>query len=112
MLKLHPIKLKREVRMAAVVLHVEITLKAGTRERFLARAQEHRKNVLEREPQCQRFDISSEEGNPETIRLYEVYDNEAAVEQHMGTGYMASYREDTGPFVEDRKITRAVLQNG
>ena len=97
--------------MTALVLHVEIRVKIGTEKQFLRRAQEHRKNVLSNEKKCRCFDISVEESAPQNIRLYEVYDDAEALENHMATEYMAQYREDTGPWVEDRKITKAFLHN-
>lgn len=93
--------------MSAVVLHVELIIHAEQRDAYLARAEKHRDLVLAREPGCQRFDVSVEEDDPNRVRLYEVYDDDAAVEHHMQTPYMQSYREDTGPMIAERKLTRA-----
>ena len=46
------------------------------------------------------------------MRLYEVYDDQAAVDHHMQTEYMAAYRADTASMVADRQIVTAVLSNG
>lgn len=43
------------------------------------------------------------------MRLYEVYDDQAAVEHHMQTPYMIAYREETAPMVAERKMTRAII---
>ena len=45
------------------------------------------------------------------VRLYEVYDDEAAVEHHMQTPYMIAYREETAPMIANRKLTRAIMQH-
>lgn len=95
--------------MAAVVLHVELTLHPDRRDDYIARARKHRDLVLENEPGCRRFDVSVEEENPNVVRLHEVYDDEAAVEHHMQTPYMQAYREDTGPMIAERRLTRATL---
>ena len=100
-----------ELRVTALVLHVEIRVKIGTEKQFLRRAQEHRKIVLSNEPECRCFDISVEEGAPQNIRLYEVYDDVEALQNHMATEYMAQYRADSEPWVKDRKITKASLHN-
>lgn len=95
--------------MSAIVLHVELTLNPDSRDAYLARAQQHRENVQKNEPACRRFEISVEEDNPNLVRLYEVYDDQAAVEHHMQTPYMIAYREETAPMIADRKLTRAVM---
>ena len=95
--------------MSAIVLHVELTLKPDQREAYLARARQHRDNVRKNEPACQNFEISVEEDNMNLVRLYEVYDDEAAVEHHMQTPYMIAYREETAPMIENRKLTRAIM---
>jgi quinol monooxygenase YgiN len=41
-----------------------------------------------------------------------VYNDEAAVQQHMQTPYMIAYREETAPMIPDRKIIRAVMAHG
>ena len=95
--------------MSAIVLHVELTLHPEHRDAYLARALQHRDNVRENEPACQRFDISVEEENPNLVRLYEVYNDEAAVQHHMQTPYMNAYRDETAPMIANRKLTRAIM---
>ena len=97
--------------MNAIMLHVELTLHPEQREAYLARALQHRDNVRKSEPACQRFEISVEEENPNLVRLYEVYDDEAAVEHHMQTPYMIAYREETASMIANRKLTRAIMQH-
>lgn len=98
--------------MTAVVLFVELEIVPGRRDEFIARARRHRENVLQNEPDCDRFDISVPDDTENTVRLYEVYADQAAFDHHMGTPYMAAYREDTGDMVAGRALTRAVLRNG
>lgn len=94
--------------MTAIVIHVELTLHPEHRDAYIARALQHKQNVEAGEPGCQRFEISVEEDNDNVVRLYEVYDDEAAVQHHMQTPYMNAYREDTGPMIIERKFVRAV----
>ena len=97
--------------MSAIVLHVELTVHPHQRDAYLARALQHRENVRQNEPACQRFEISVEEANPNLIRLYEVYDDDEAVAHHMQTPHMIAYREETASMIENRKLTRAVVQH-
>jgi len=98
--------------MSAVVLLVELTLQPGRREDFLARVRRHRDTVLAEEPGCERFDVVLPEESGDTVYLYEVYADEAALEHHAGTPYMAAYRDDTGPMIADRKRTKCSLAPG
>ena len=97
--------------MSAIALFVELDIVPGRREDYIARARTHRDNVLKNEPDCRRFDISVPEDSDDKVRLYEVYADQAAFDHHMGTAYMAEYREDTGPMIASRALARAVLAN-
>lgn len=98
--------------MSSIVLFVELEIAPGKRDAFVARAQEHRGNVLKNEAGCERFDISVPDDTENTVRLYEVYTDQAAFNLHMETDYMKAYREDTGSMVANRSLAKAVLQNG
>lgn len=92
--------------MPAIALVVELQLTAGSRDRFIARANEHRDNVLTHEPGCQRFDILVPDESADLVLLYEVYADEAALETHFNTSYMREYLADTGPMVAQRTRRR------
>lgn len=98
--------------MTAIVLHVKLTLHAEHRATYLARALQHKKDVTANEPGCRKFEISVEEDNQNVVRLYEVYDDEAAVQHHAQTPYMIAYREETTPMIAERELTRAVMAHG
>jgi autoinducer 2-degrading protein len=108
----NPLPKIRDTQMTAIVIHVELTLHAEHRDAYLARALQHKENVTAQEPGCQQFEISVEEDNQNVVRLYEVYDDEAAVQHHMHTSYMIAYREDTMPMIVERKMVRAVMAHG
>ena len=88
--------------MAEIALVVELKIKPGERDRFLARAREHRGNVLANEPGCHRFDLAVPREQDDTVYLYEVYADDAALEIHFNTPYMKEYMEDTGPMIAER----------
>lgn len=97
--------------MSAIVLLVELKTAPGQRDRYVARAREHRGNVIANEPGCQRFDIAIPDEGDDRVYLYEVYTDEAALETHMNTEYMQQYRADTGPMIAERAINRCALTN-
>jgi len=98
--------------MSAIVLIVDFTFNPGQRDAFIARVQEHRKNVLANEPGCKQFDLVIPDDAPDKAFLYEIYQDEAAHEFHMGTAYMAEYRADTGPMIAERILTKGRIDNG
>ncbi len=97
--------------MSTVALVVELEIAPGRKDDFLARAREHRINVLNNEPGCQRFDLLSPEDGGDIVFLYEVYADKDALETHFNTPYMKEYLDDTGPMIADRKRTLCTLVN-
>ncbi len=88
--------------MSTLVLLVELTLNAGRMDAFLARARAHRSNVLRNEPGCQGFELLVPTEGGDTVFLYEVYADQAAIDRHMETLYMKEYMADTGPMIASR----------
>ncbi len=89
--------------MNTLVLLVELTINAGQMDAFLTRAREHRGKVLSHEPDCKGFELLVPTAGGETVFLYEVYADQAAIDHHMGTPYMKQYMADTGPMIANRK---------
>ena len=89
--------------MTTLVLLVELTINAGQKDAFLARAREHRTKVLSQEPDCKGFELLVPTTGGDTVFLYEVYADQAAIDHHMETPYMKQYMADTGPMIADRK---------
>ena len=97
--------------MTTLALVVELKIQPGQRDAFLARAREHRGNVLAKEPGCQRFDLLIPQESDDTVFLYEVYADQGALDAHFETPYMKQYLEDTGPMIANRQRTLCALQN-
>lgn len=97
--------------MAAIVLVVELEIAPGELGRFLARAREHRDNVLANEPGCRQFDILAPQDRDDAVILIEAYADAAAMETHFNTPYMKEYLADTGPMIAARKRTPCDLAN-
>ena len=92
-----------------VSLLVEVTLKDGQKEAFVARVSDHAKRCLEREPGCLSFSVLCPDDMPNTVYLCEIYADDDAITHHLGTDYMAQYLEDTGPMVADKTRHRCVV---
>ena len=89
--------------MSSLVLLVELEINPGQMDAFLARAREHRTNVLGNEPGCKGFELLVPTEGGDTVFLYEVYADQAAVDHHMETPYMKAYLADTGPMIANHK---------
>lgn len=87
----------------AISLFVQITLKPGTRDKFVEIVSAHRGRVLDREPGCHRFDVLVQDDNENQVCLYEVYQDQAAFDLHVETDYMAAYREETADMTVGRE---------
>ena len=69
---------------------------------FRARLERHARTSVEREEGCQRFDVHQETRDPALFFLYEVYEDEAALEAHRASEHYKSFREDTVEWVTTR----------
>ena len=87
----------------ALSLFVQITLKPGTRDDFIEIATAHRGRVLDREPGCHHFDILVQDDEDNQVCLYEIYEDQAALDLHVDTDYMAAYREQTADMTVGRE---------
>ena len=98
--------------MSSLVLLVELTINAGRMDAFLARAREHRTNVLNNEPGYQGFELLVRAEDGDTVFLYEVYADQAAIDHHMETPYMKESMADTGPMIANRDRKLCTLASG
>ena len=82
-------------------LIAEFECKPDRVEDFIARTKVHAGLVKANEPGCELFHMTRpvEAGN--WVILYEVYTDDAALEAHRQTPYMAEYRKDFAPMVEN-----------
>lgn len=63
---------------------------------FLTALGEARSSALAGEPGCLQFDIGRDVDVPQVFHLYEVYRDEAALEQHRSTPHFERWRQSSG----------------
>src|SRR5215468_11755036 len=90
--------------MIAIV--VELKVPASASKDFAALSEQHARRCLEREPGCQQFDITQDPADPEQWLFYERYRDEAALEAHRKTDYLAKFLEAANAYIVDRKLRR------
>ncbi|WP_415403957.1 putative quinol monooxygenase [Tateyamaria sp. SN3-11] len=76
---------------------VVFDIKPGHMDRFLSHIIRNARRSLYDEPGCQQFDVCTDPGEPNTVFLYELYDDLAAFEAHQQTPHYL----ETGPRIAD-----------
>jgi quinol monooxygenase YgiN len=94
--------------MIAIV--VELKVPSNGAKDFRALAEQHARRCLEREPGCLQFDITQDPADPEQWLFYERYRDEAALDAHRKTDYLAKFLESTRSHITDRKMRRLDLR--
>jgi len=82
-----------------IALVPTFTLVPGQMKDFLARVLRQRDECLALEPGCQHFDVLVVEARPNTVLLYEIYDNADAVRRHREYEHYKSFKADTASMV-------------
>jgi quinol monooxygenase YgiN len=91
--------------MAFVVIP-EFQVKPDCMEAFLAAAADDARHSVADEPGCRQFDVVLPEGSADIVVFYEVYDNRAAFEAHLGTPHLARFRDAFPPLIVEEKPVR------
>ena len=96
----------------SIALFVTLDFNEGALKDYLELAHQHKARVLKNEPGCQQFDILIPDETGNRVHLFEVYDDEAALEIHMNSNYMQMYREKSGPMIANRHLNRCTVSDG
>jgi quinol monooxygenase YgiN len=73
------------------VVTVEFRIQPGHADAFLAAVIANARTSVEHEPGCRQFDVCTVPGQPDTVFLYEVYDDRAAFDAHLATPHFLSF---------------------
>lgn len=86
---------------------VEFELHDGARDTFLNLVKANAAASVRDEPGCSRFDVLTSRGVAERqghVLLYEIYDDRAAFEAHLGTSHFASFDVGSQPMVRRKTV--------
>jgi len=75
-----------------LIVHVQIQVKAGLEDAFIAATLENARNSVQ-EPGIARFDVIRDSGDPSRFVLVEVYRDTAAAASHKETAHYAVWRD-------------------
>lgn len=90
--------------MARYLITVDFFLHPGALDPFLALIRENARKSLSDEPGCHRFDVLVQQGVPEHILLYEIYEDRAAFDFHAKSKHFTHFNAASAPYVRDKKV--------
>ena len=62
----------------------------------------------ETEPGCKQFDVCRDSAEPALFYLYELYDNEAAIQAHLASAHYTSMNSQTVDWVASKSVRKLV----
>ena len=95
--------------MSQFAIFVTIKLKPGSGEAFRPLILENATAAVRDEPECQQFQVLTDEENPDVYFFYEVYSNAAALDFHREQPHYKKFIEGAKDMIEERIIQRCSL---
>lgn len=86
---------------------VKTELKAGARKKFLDAMLPNAEASVRDEPGCLVFDVLEMREEPDTFLLYEVYESQAALEDHKQTAHYKASRAVVTDLIENQTVLRS-----
>lgn len=91
-----------------LALVVEFRIQPGHVEDFDAAIRENAQRSRETEAGCRQFDVCRDAADPGLFFLYELYDDEAAIEAHLVSAHYRSMNAATAGWVVSKSVRRFV----
>ncbi len=83
---------------------VKFTVKPGLMPDFMPLMRQQARDSAMREPGCRRFDICSGGDAPETVFLYEIYDDAAAFQDHLDSAHFKAFDSAISALVAAKSV--------
>ena len=87
-------------------LVVEFQIKPGFARDFEAAIVDNARASRETERGCRQFDVCRDPADPQRFFLYELYDDEAAIQAHLATPHFQQMNAATAGWVERKQVWR------
>ena len=84
-----------------IAVFVSIRVKPGLSTRFVEATLEDARGSVSDEPGCYRFDVLEDASDPDVVHLYEVYEDEAAIEKHRAMPHYTAWAEQVADWREE-----------
>ena len=89
-----------------IALIVEINIKPGFKEQFMESMLGDARGSNNDEPGCLRFDVLQDNEDENKLHLFEVYEDEAAVEAHRNAPHFIKWREECADWFATENIRK------
>jgi len=91
--------------MSGFVVLVDFKLKPGALDAFRELIDLNATASVRDEAGCRRFDVMVARGEADRVLLYEIYDDEAAFDEHCNTPHFHQFDKQSAPLVETKLVT-------
>jgi quinol monooxygenase YgiN len=54
---------------------------------------------------CQQFDVCTDDASPNSVFLYELYDDKAAFQSHLKSGHFVKFDAETSGMIASKEVT-------
>jgi (4S)-4-hydroxy-5-phosphonooxypentane-2,3-dione isomerase len=89
-----------------VIVTVEFEVRPEAAAAFLAGMVRQAALCRAQEAGCLQFDVATDPNRPDRIFIFEVFTDEAAVEQHNATPHFHAFRAEVAPMIVSRRLSR------
>ena len=89
-----------------IALIVEINIKPGFKEQFMESMLGDARGSNNDEPGCLRFDVLQDNEDENKLHLFEVYEDEAAVDAHRNAPHFIKWREECADWVATENVRK------
>ncbi len=83
-----------------ISIFVTVHIKPGHRDAFVEAVLDDARGSVGDEPGCFRFDVLQDESDPNCVHLYEVYQDQAALEAHRQAPHYLKWRSIVGDWFD------------
>lgn len=90
---------------------VYFTVKPDHMQAFRTRMLQQAADSLALEPQCRQFEVGVCEDRPDTIFLYEAYDDADAFDAHLASAHFRAFEADVADMIVSRRIEKWQLED-
>ncbi len=91
-----------------LALVVEFRIKLAQVDAFHAAITNNAQASRETEPGCRQFDVCRDPKDPALFFLYELYDDDAAIDAHLQSAHFLAMNAQTGDWVESKVVHKYV----
>ena len=94
------------------VVTAQFSIDPGHYPEFMSAIVDNARQSRQYEPGCLTFDVCTDPTRSDQVFLYEVYQSEAASEQHKRTGHFLHFQHSVAPWIVEKKVNVLNLVDG